>query len=318
MFPHLLNPLILPHKLPNMKPLFLLTISLLFISCNQQSSTPAPTYDETLLNKVRSAGMAIPGSLPASIHYIKYASSIRKWSDIVEDGGDDPCTMARTAFQIVFEKSYIMVDAGMDRAVHHFFEKDSPQPFDDTVASRVAAAVQNAQMILVTHEHGDHVAGVIRNASDAVAAKTMLTSEQIQTLINEPQMPEIKLDENRAKQYINVSFESVLPVAPGVVLIKAPGHTAGEIMVYTRLQHGKEYIFTGDVTWSFKGVQEKKPKPSSERKRIGEEGNLVEDQLAWLHERLNRDKMVILVSHDDIMLPQYAAQGLITPGLMHH
>ena len=214
-----------------MKPLFFLTISLLFMACNQQSSTPAPTYDETLLNKVRSAGMAIPGSLPASIHYIKYASSIRKWSDIVEDGGDDPCTMARTAFQIVFEKSYIMVDAGMDRAVHHFFEKDSPQPFDDTAASRVAAAVQNAQMILVTHEHGDHVAGVIRNASDAVAAKTMLTSEQIQTLINEPQMPEIKLDENRAKQYINVSFESVLPVAPGVVLIKAPGHTAGEIMI---------------------------------------------------------------------------------------
>jgi hypothetical protein len=30
-----------------------------------------------------------------------------------------------------------------------------------------------------------------------------------------------------------------------------------------------------------------------------------------LHDRLVKDKMVILVSHDDIMLPQFAAQGLI-------
>ena len=40
-------------------------------------------------------------------------------------------------------------------------------------------------------------------------------------------------------QYMVVDFESILPVAPGIVLIKAPGHTKGEIMVYARLQNGK-------------------------------------------------------------------------------
>jgi hypothetical protein len=86
-------------------------------------------------------------------------------------------------------------------------------------------------------------------------------------------------------------------------------------MVYTKLQNGKEYIFTGDVSWSFKGVQEKKPKPKSERKRIGEDNEPIEHQLAWLNERLTKDGMVILVSHDDVMLPQYAAQGFIHNGL---
>jgi glyoxylase-like metal-dependent hydrolase (beta-lactamase superfamily II) len=203
----------------------------------------------------------------------------------------------------------------MDRAIHHFFEQKGPQPFDDTLAAQVATHLQQAKMVLVTHEHGDHVGGVIRNANNTLPAKTILTREQVNTLIHNPQMAEIKLDEQRSRQYVVVDFESVLPVAPGVVLIKAPGHTKGEIMVYAKLQNGKEYIFTGDVSWSFKGVQEKKPKPKSERKRIGEDNEPIEHQLAWLNQRLTKDGMVILVSHDDVMLPQYAAQGFIHNGL---
>ncbi|MEP6595627.1 MAG: MBL fold metallo-hydrolase, partial [Ginsengibacter sp.] len=207
---------------------------------------------------------------------------------------------------------YVMVDAGMDKAVHHFFEKNSAQPFDDAKANLVATAVQQAKLILITHEHGDHVAGVIRNANNTIPAKTILTKQQVHTLVNNPQMPEIKLDETKSKEYIVTDFESVLPVAPGIVLIKAPGHTEGEIMIYTKLQNGKEYIFTGDVTWCFKGVEEKKQKPKSERERLKENATNIENQLAWLNNRLTKDKMIILVSHDDTMLPQYAAQGLIS------
>ena len=291
---------------------FLLFIIQVFIACNnKQDKIQAPEYNDALVQKVRTAATLIPGELPVSINYLKYAANIRKWKDIIEGGSDDACTMARTAFQIVYSQGYVMVDAGMDRAVHHFFEKDSPQPFDDARANLIATSVQQARLILITHEHGDHIAGVIRNANNTIPAKTILTKEQVNTLINNPQMPEIKLDETKSKEYIITDFESVLPVAPGIVLIKAPGHTNGEIMIYTKLQNGKEYIFTGDVSWCFKGVQEKKQKPESQRKRIGENGENVEKQLAWLNNRLMKDKMVILVSHDDIMLPQYAAQGLI-------
>jgi glyoxylase-like metal-dependent hydrolase (beta-lactamase superfamily II) len=284
----------------------------LIASCSGGKESPAaPVYDKTLLRQVRAAAMAIPGELPQKINYLKYAASIRQWSQVLEGGSDDPCTMARTVFQIEFANGWIMVDAGMDRAVHHFFEKEKPQPFDDTAAARVAQAVQEAKLILITHEHGDHVAGAIRNANDQLPPKTILTREQADNLINHPQIPEIKLDKNRSKQYIITSFESVLPVAPGVVLIKAPGHTDGEIMVYAKLQNGREYLFIGDISWSYKGVAERKQKPKSERKRVGENADLVKQQLAWINERLQEDKMTILVSHDDIMLPQLVASGLI-------
>jgi glyoxylase-like metal-dependent hydrolase (beta-lactamase superfamily II) len=284
------------------------------LGCNEKDKPQAPVYDDALVQKVRAAATAVPGPLPTGINYLKYAASIRKWNQVVDGGSEDPCTMARTAFQISYPDGYVMVDAGMDRAVHHFFEKESPQPFDDTLAARVAMAVQAAKLVLITHEHGDHVAGVIRNANNTLPPKTLLTKEQANALVNDPQMPEIKLDKERSKQYILVDFESILPVAPGVVLIKAPGHTNGEVMVYARLTSGKEYIFTGDVSWCFKGVQEKKQKPKSERKRVGENEDLIGQQLMWLNDRLTKDKMVILVSHDDVMLPQYAAQGLIHHG----
>jgi glyoxylase-like metal-dependent hydrolase (beta-lactamase superfamily II) len=289
-----------------------LIILLPLIACShKEADVHMPEYNDALVQKIRTAATAIPGELPLSISYTKFAASIRKWKDIIEGGSDDACTMARTAFQIKYRLGYVMVDAGMDRTVHHFFEKNGAQPFDDAKANLVATSVQQAKLILVTHEHGDHVAGVIRNANNTVPSKTILTSDQVTTLINNPHMPEIKLDEAKSKEYIVSDISSVLPVAPGIVLIKAPGHTKGEIMVYTKLQNGKEYIFTGDVTWCFKGVQEKKQTPKSERERLGENSENIQKQLAWLNDRLTKDKMIILISHDDIMLPQYAAQGLI-------
>ena len=300
--------------------ILLVALGLLLIStigCNNQPAekVQAPAYDEALLTKVRAAAMAIPGDLPVAINYLKYAASIRKWKDLIEGGSEDNATMARTAFQIEYPLGFLMVDAGMDRAVHHFFEKSGPQPFVDSAANKVALAVQQAKLILVTHEHGDHIGGAIRNANNSIPPKTILTREQVNTLINKPQTPEIKLDEKRSTEYMVVDVESVLSVAPGVVLIKAPGHTAGELMIYAKLQNGKEYIFTGDVSWTYRGVEQKKAKPESEQKRVGESVELVEQQLAWLNERLVRDKMVILVSHDDVMLPQFAAQGLIGANL---
>lgn len=294
-----------------------LLIAILIISiasCKSSTAPEAPVYDDVLVQNLRTAAAAIPGQLPESIHYIKYASSIKKWSDVIEGGSDDPCTMARTAFQIVYPDGFIMVDAGMDRSVYRFFEKDGPQPFDDSLAQRIALSLQQARMILITHEHAGHVAGVIQNANNTIPPKTILTDEQVHSLINDPQLPEIKLDEKRSHQYIVTGLQSVLPVAPGIALIKSPGHTNGEIMVYAKLQNGKEYIFTGDVSWSFKGIQDKKQKPKAERKRLGENEKLIGQQISWLNDRLNKDKMIILVSHDDVMLPQYAAQGFIENG----
>lgn len=292
-------------------------IVLLLISCNgNQEKQKEILYNNELLQRVRAAATAIPGALPNSIGYIKFAESRRKESDMIEDGKDDTVIMARTAFQIQYADGFVMVDAGMDRDVHKFFEKNGPQPFDAAKADSVRLAVEAAKLIVVTHEHGDHVAGVVRTAATGnIPRKTILTKQQVESLISDPQMPEIKLTADRSRQYIVADFEDILAVAPGVVMIKAPGHTKGEVMIYTKLYNGQEYLFVGDVTWSYKGVTDAKPKPASERKRLKEDSEMVESQLKWISALMKNERFTVLVSHDNVMLPQFVTQGLLVDGI---
>ena len=234
--------------------------------------------------------------------------------DLVQDGSEDAAMLARTAFEIQYDDGFVMVDAGMDRQVNHFFEKDGPQPFNDTLAAKVVNAVRSAKLILITHDHGDHVANVVRLNDNNIPSKTILTNEQVDALKNDPQMPEIKIPEEKSKRYIVLKFQSVLPVALGMVLIKAPGRTNGEIMVYTRLENGREFIFTGDVSWTYTGIENNKLKPASERKRVAENKDNIKVELNWLHDRLKKDNIIMLVSHDDVELPLLAARGIIHNG----
>src|SRR5262245_63324249 len=181
-------------------------------------------YSADLLGLVRRAATAIPGAQPSSINYIKVAESHRPLSEIIEGGSQERYVSARTAFQVVYPSGSIMIDSGMDQAVHTFFGFGREEPFWPDRNAAVQDALRKANLILITHEHGDHIAGVVRSeARKELAAKTILTREQIRTLSLYPQMPEIHLTPEAARDYIVIDYESYLPVAPGIV----PTHGAG-------------------------------------------------------------------------------------------
>ena len=303
----------------------LLSAVVILISCSNEpakkneelSGKREIQYNKDLLDSVRAAATTTSGELPTSIGYIKYAESIRKWSDLVEGGANEPARMARTAFQVRYpDGEWVMIDAGMDRAIHKFFERNGPQPFDSTKADSVRQAVEGAKLIVVTHEHGDHVGGSIYTTNEAVPKKTILTRDQVNSLISKPQMPEIGLTEEKSNNYVIADFADFHPVAPGIVLIKAPGHTKGEIMIYVKLQNATEYLFVGDVTWTYQGAAETKQKPASERGRLGEDSTTIARQLNWINDLMRNEKVTIVVSHDDIMVPKFADSGLIQRGFV--
>ncbi|WP_312825972.1 MBL fold metallo-hydrolase [Epilithonimonas sp.] len=210
----------------------------------------------------------------------------------------------------------MMIDSGMDEKVHNFFGNGTKQTFFSKQNDSIQLALNKAKQIIITHEHGDHIAGVLRNNNyKSIASKTILTYQQIKTLLNKPQMTELKIDSAQIKDFIAVDFYDILPVAPGVVLIKAPGHTPGEIMVYSQLQNGKEYLFTGDVSWSYMGINEKKQKPKDQVKRIGEDTIKIQFQLDWLN-TLPSKGIQLLVSHDDIIQPELVKKDILKEGLV--
>src|SRR5882724_7216390 len=184
---------------------------------------PQP-YGADLLARVRAAAASIPGARPTAINYVKFAESHRPMSDIIVGGSQERYVSARTAFQVIYPSGSVMIDSGMDQAVHKFFGFGREEPYWADKNASIQEALKKASLIIVTHEHGDHVAGVIRSdARKELAAKTMLTRQQVQTLVQYPQMPDIGLTLAAARDYVVVDYDSHLPVAPGIVLIKAPG-----------------------------------------------------------------------------------------------
>ncbi|HEY7301350.1 MAG TPA: MBL fold metallo-hydrolase [Xanthobacteraceae bacterium] len=269
-------------------------------------------YAADLLTHIRAAAKSVPGPLPASINFIKIAESHRPLSQIIAGGSQQDYVSARTAFQVVFPGGSVMIDSGMDETVHKFFGFGRVEPYWPDRNAILQQALKAARLIVITHEHGDHIAGVIRTESrEEIAPKTLLIRAQVQTLTTYPQMPEIRLTPEMARSYIVIDYESYLPVAPGIVLIKAPGHTPGHQMVYVRTASEREYLFIGDVGWTLDNVKQLKLRPEATMRRIGESASALMFELGWVKEIMDREGLVVIPSHDDILLKDLSARGLI-------
>ena len=269
------------------------------------SQAPPATIDE-----LRQTAKLIPGRRPLRINVVKFAESLRTKNFSVKGAPAEPSVQARTAVQVVYADGTVMIDSGMDQQVHNFFGRGTKEPYDAEAAKQVERAVRAARLIVMTHEHGDHVAGVIRSAFvDEIAPKTVLTKAQVDTLLTNPQMPEIKLTPEQAKRYIVMDYDRYYPFAPGMALMKAAGHTPGSQMIYVALESGREYLFIGDSAWHMDGVRLMKGKAAP---WIKEDEPALLAQLTWLNGLMKTEKnLVIVVSHDDEQRKQYIASGLL-------
>src|SRR5579863_5332741 len=266
------------------------------------------------LDQIRQVAGMIPGRRALRINVLKFAESHRSKKFSVQGAADEPSIQARTVFQLVFADGTVIIDSGMDEQVHRFFGRGAVEPYYPDAAKQVEQALRKAKAIIITHEHGDHVAGVIRTPFVAeLAPKTLLTRAQVQGLETNPQMPEIKITPEMASRYNVVDYEKYLPFGPGVVLIKAPGHAPGSQMVYVALESGREYLFIGDTAWHMDGVRLIKGKAAP---WIQEDDAALLEQLKWLNGLYRTEKnLFIIASHDDDEHKDLIAKGILGNGL---
>ena len=280
-------------------------------STPNQAAKPSWTVQ---INEIRSVAGMIPGRRPLRINVLKFAESRRAKKFSVQGAPDEPSVQARTVFQVVYADGTVMIDSGMDEQVHRFFGRGTVEPYYPEAAKQVERALLNAKAILITHEHGDHVAGVIRTPFvNELAPKTILTRAQVETLETNPQMPEIKITPEMASRYNVIDYDKYLPFGPGVALIKAPGHTPGSQMVYVALESGREYLFIGDTAWHMDGVRLIKGKAAP---WIQEDEAALLLQLKWLNGLYQSEKnLVIVASHDEDERKDLVAKGILGDGL---
>ena len=307
---------------PSLFPHLLALASSLFVGAAFAANTDdlipreSEPYAQDLLQRVRAAAAAIPGDRGTSLHFAKVAESHRTYAAVIEDGSDEPFISARTAFQVAFPDGTVMLDSGMDETVHRYYGFGRDEPYWQDVNDAVQAALREAQLILITHEHGDHVAGVLRSEyRDELAPKTLLTKDQVRTLTLAPQLPEITLTPADARNFIVVDYEEILPVAPGIVLIKSPGHTHGHQMIYVALSNGSEFLFIGDIGWSLDNITELKLRPAGTIARVKEDPLALMHQMTWIRQVMDNDGIIVVPSHDNVLLTRFVADGLLNDEL---
>jgi glyoxylase-like metal-dependent hydrolase (beta-lactamase superfamily II) len=304
-----------------MKPIHFVCLSLVFVastalalSGQSAQGSAADSAWPVKLSEIRQVAAMIPGRRALRINVLKFAESHRSKKFSVQGAPDEPSIQARTVFQVVFADGTVMIDSGMDEQVHRFFGRGAIEPYYPEAAKQVEQALRRTKSIIITHEHGDHVAGVIRTPFVAeIAPKTLLTRAQVQGLETNPQMPEIKITPEMASRYNVVDYDKYLPFGPGITLIKAPGHTPGSQMVYVALESGREYLFIADTAWHMDSVRLIKGKAAP---WIQEDEGAILAQLKWLNELYRTEKNVfIIASHDEDERKELIAKGVLGDGL---
>lgn len=218
-------------------------------------------------------------------------------------------------FQIVTPAGDILVDGAVDQATLDEMS-DGKGAFDADAYQRVLNAMTSAQAVMITHEHLDHVMAVARHPQPAaLAPRLRLTPEQLEGLpqhaINGQLAPEIA-------GVTTVNLTTPTRIAPGIVAVAAPGHTAGEIAIYVRTAE-REYLLIGDIAWVFNNVANARGRPRFIHwimSAVDPDRPRVLRQLRSLHDiHAAEPNLVILPAHDHAYLRELMADGAIGDGL---
>lgn len=274
-------------------------------------------YTAALLPKIRAAAQSIPGPRPRELRYVGVFEGRPTLNVFVEGGEAQPVTAVFSVFQIRFADRWIMVDAGLDSAaVVQFMGATAGKAYSKTRYDSVQLALRDADAIVLTHEHFDHAIGVQRGPNfKQVASKTLLTSAQVQSWLHPPARAFVGMAADSTSAFHTIDYEFVHAVAPGVVLIKAPGHSPGSQFVYVQLADGREILLVGDLVDMMEGLERNRQKPQSASDDINEDRRAIQLQMDWVRSIMNTGAIAVMTCHDKRRLDSLVAQGLLHVGL---
>lgn len=283
------------------------------IFCCQSSMVlcQAPQYPSDLLDQLRRSATALPRELPIEVRVAVLNPAPVQLNTFVEGAPNDSVTAGYAVFQVRYRDHWIAVDAAVDRSYLSNSTSFSTETYDS-----IQIMLRDARLVLLTHEHHDHVAGLLSSPYFSnIKQHTLFTPMQVATLRDRPNRARIRIDSATAAALRTVDCELLKAVAPGVVILKAPGHTPGSQIIYVALQNGGEMILAGDVAWHMDGVRTGRQKPAATSNALGEDRPAIAAQLAWLKSAVDQG-VPVLLSHDVAAVNQLAAGGTVAHGFV--
>lgn len=249
--------------------------------------------------ELRRLAAVLPGRAPDAIRYEIVASRGLPQTLLAAGSGFKWVSMPVFAYRVsVPGGAPIVIDTGMSKAQA---EESGMTWYNPRAQRRIEQMLDEAGLILATGEHLDHLGGLMATAGRSdILGKAWLNAAQSRAAgLDDPELGDAGRPAGRAPP-ARIGPDRPRPVAPGVVVVPAPGHGPGSQMIYVRLENGREHLFTGDVAPLAVSWQAGRPRsrlmpdrlPASDRSEVA----------AWLRTiaRLHRQApdMVIVPGHD--------------------
>jgi glyoxylase-like metal-dependent hydrolase (beta-lactamase superfamily II) len=271
------------------------------------------SIDMTAVRRLADAGVV---DLPVAIRVETIGHLLVPEAFAIAGGRWQNLDMPVSAYEIVYKDRAVIVDTAFDADVAKHM---GAKVFDDAAYARLGGALATAQLIIVTHEHADHAGGLLAqpNLKDLMG-KARLTQVQVTELkkaIRESQIYKPNVSPTVFDGYEGIDDEPYHAIAPGVVLIKAPGHTPGSQMIYVKRADGQEILFLGDVAWQMRNIEEVRERPRFATWLAAEDREAVMGEFVELH-RLHtaEPNLNMMPGHDSAELMRFFKAGLLTRG----
>jgi glyoxylase-like metal-dependent hydrolase (beta-lactamase superfamily II) len=247
------------------------------------------------IEQLRTLAEAMPGAKPAAVEVEQVGFSRVPGNLFAAGSGMKRQLISIMAFRLpVTGGKSVLIDTGLPTRA----QGEMPlEKFDLKVRARIDTEVRAAGLIVLTHEHVDHLGGVLALNDRALLDKVRFNAWQLpgsrwadmQTWPKGPPPPPPSIQPGAPQA-----------IAPGVVVIPAPSHTLGSQMIFVKLADGREFLFTGDIATMAASWQELRARS----RLIGDwfAGENRREVYAWLKTiralHAAAPKMQIIAGHD--------------------
>lgn len=280
----------------------------LFLRTFQASPLPAPPpFQGTLRPASPPPGMAV-FQLPTGI--------TRRSAGAAYRGGSfrDRRDFAMTAVLVRHPDGDLLIDTGFGRRIEEQF-RDMPRAFRLlTTYERTRSAAEQLAMagydpgrlraIVLTHAHWDHVSGI----PDFPGTPVWITPEERRFIaeggmtttvargLSDVHYEEYSFD---GGEYLGFARSHDVYGDGAIVIVPAPGHTPGSVIVFLTLPSGKRFAMVGDLAWQREGITLREEKPWIVRTGVDHDPQGVRENLVRMNAIATRFPDLTLVpAHD--------------------